>query len=168
MLAVAALLGSIAVAVPASAAPLFYSFTPTSTGAQSFTFNLDSQPAPLSSMPFQFTARVQNFTRNGVAQSALTSFEFYTDLNFGGLYSLNIGSFSGPQLFSGPASAPTLLTGRFTLFDGPLGSSGVLNVTSVVAAVPEPGTWAMMIVGVGLAGSVVRRRKIITRVSYTG
>lgn len=161
-----ALLGSTAVTVPASAAPLLYSFTPTSPGAQSFTFNVDSQPVPLASAPFQFTARVQNFTSNGVARNVITNFDFYTPLNLGGLFSLNIGSFSGPQLFSGTTSAPILLAGRFTLSDGPFGSSGILDVTSVAAAVPEPGSWAMMIVGVGLAGSVIRRRKVITRVSY--
>ena len=43
-----------------------------------------------------------------------------------------------------------------------------LKLTSVVAAVPEPATWAMMIVGFGLVGGAMRRRKSLTatRVSY--
>ncbi|QQV78885.1 PEP-CTERM sorting domain-containing protein [Sphingomonas aliaeris] len=34
------------------------------------------------------------------------------------------------------------------------------------AAVPEPATWAMMIVGFGLTGCVLRRRRISTKVSF--
>lgn len=34
------------------------------------------------------------------------------------------------------------------------------------AAVPEPATWAMMIVGFGLMGGVLRRRRISTKVSF--
>jgi hypothetical protein len=162
----AALLGLIATAVPASAATLFYNFTPTTAGAQSFTFNVDSNPALLSSTPFQFTASVQNVTVSGVARSGITSFDFYSAIGNGGLFSSSIGSYGGPQLFSGAVSAPTLLTGRFSLSGGPSGASGILNVTSVVTAVPESGTWAMMIVGLGLAGSSLRRRKVTTRISY--
>jgi hypothetical protein len=38
-----------------------------------------------------------------------------------------------------------------------------LNVTSDVGAVPEPATWAMMIMGFGLAGAAVRRRRAFAR-----
>ena len=37
--------------------------------------------------------------------------------------------------------------------------AGTLNVTPTVGAVPEPGTWAMMLVGFGAAGVAMRRRK---------
>ena len=39
-------------------------------------------------------------------------------------------------------------------------------VNGIAAAVPEPATWAMMLVGFGLAGSAMRRRKTIGRISY--
>ena len=166
VIAAAALLGTIAVAVPASADPLLYSFTPTLAGAQSFTFNMDSKPSPLASTPFQFTARSQNLTVNGIARTGIFDFDFYTIAGSGGLFSTSLGSYLGPQLFSGTTSAPTLLTGNFTLTGGPSGAGGILTVKSLVAAVPEPGTWAMMIVGLGLAGSAMRRRKATMRVSY--
>ncbi len=35
------------------------------------------------------------------------------------------------------------------------------------SAVPEPGIWAMMIVGFGLVGGAMRRRKVPTKLSYT-
>lgn len=41
---------------------------------------------------------------------------------------------------------------------GPDGASGFDYVTSV-SAVPEPSTWAMAIVGLGLAGAMLRRRQ---------
>ena len=44
---------------------------------------------------------------------------------------------------------------------------GTLSPAQVVAAVPEPGTWAMLIVGFGIAGAGLRRRKtkVTTRVA---
>ena len=72
----------------------------------------------------------------------------------------------------------TVNTGSFAnvdrvVFDGLGGQGGfeldnvVLN--SAVAAVPEPATWAMMLVGFGGIGFAMRRRKngVTTRVAYS-
>ncbi|MGH6998130.1 MAG: PEPxxWA-CTERM sorting domain-containing protein, partial [Phenylobacterium sp.] len=40
--------------------------------------------------------------------------------------------------------------------------SGVQTIASLSSAVPEPATWAMMIMGFGLVGSAVRRRNLLT------
>ena len=41
------------------------------------------------------------------------------------------------------------------------------SIAGTVGAAPEPATWALMIVGFGLAGAALRRRqKVTTRVSY--
>jgi hypothetical protein len=46
---------------------------------------------------------------------------------------------------------------------GPFTSSFVnASSTAVVAAVPEPGTWAMMLLGFGTAGVAMRRRRRVT------
>jgi hypothetical protein len=37
---------------------------------------------------------------------------------------------------------------------------------SITPAVPEPATWAMMILGMGAVGCAMRRQKVTTRVSY--
>lgn len=43
---------------------------------------------------------------------------------------------------------------------------GVFAVTDVTAAVPEPTTWAMMLVGFGMIGATARYRRRATRVVY--
>lgn len=70
----------------------------------------------------------------------------------------------GSQLYSGSEETPTLLTGTFALteFQGP--GTYTLVVRDLSAAVPEPGTWALMIGGFGLVGAGMRRKK--TKVSY--
>jgi hypothetical protein len=43
-----------------------------------------------------------------------------------------------------------------------------INVTATAGAVPEPATWAMMLVGFGALGMVMRRRsQPVARVSFT-
>ncbi len=49
-----------------------------------------------------------------------------------------------------------LTTGSATLI-GALGTQGITGIT--IAAVPEPGTWAMMLIGFGAIGVAVRRRR---------
>lgn len=43
---------------------------------------------------------------------------------------------------------------------------GELSLTSAVSAVPEPGAWVLMIVGFGLVGASMRRRRLTTTVCY--
>lgn len=59
----------------------------------------------------------------------------------------------GPQLFSGSTHTPTLLEGAFVT------SGGDLSITPVGAAVPEPQSWALMILGFATAGAALRRRR---------
>ena len=64
-----------------------------------------------------------------------------------GFFSLN-NNFFGVNLASGSA---TLI--------GALGTQGITGIT--IAAVPEPGTWAMMLIGFGAIGVAVRRRRSV-------
>lgn len=61
----------------------------------------------------------------------------------------------GPQLYSGPTSSPTFLKGDFST------SGGALSISPVGAAVPEPASWALMIIGFGAAGLGLRRRRAL-------
>lgn len=51
-------------------------------------------------------------------------------------------------------------------FQGTSAGFGAFGGTLTFAAVPEPATWALMILGFGLVGGVMRRRERETRVRY--
>jgi hypothetical protein len=61
---------------------------------------------------------------------------------------------------------PTRTLVGFSLFGNSSGESPVTRVDNVVidvaGGVPEPGTWAMMILGFGLTGLVMRRRRRVS------
>lgn len=70
-------------------------------------------------------------------------------------FDCNIFDLYGPQLFTGPLTAPTFQLGSYnmTTFGGePLG-------TLTISVVPEAASWAMMIAGFGLVGAGLRRRR---------
>lgn len=63
-------------------------------------------------------------------------------------------------LFSGPASNPTFNLGTVALSGGFLAGPASLTISRApVTAVPEPGTWAMMLLGFGAIGMATRRRR---------
>jgi len=161
---VAALLGSAVMASPAMAAPLLYNFISTVADRPSFSFNVDSNPVATDVSGSRFDTLVQNYNQN--VSSPSRSIRFYTTVELGGFD--NSFSYFGPQLFSGTTASPTLLTGNFTLFTnaGMTNVAGNLSVTDLTAAVPEPATWAMMLVGFGMIGATARYRRRATKIAY--
>jgi hypothetical protein len=67
-----------------------------------------------------------------------------------------IGTFVSANTYAG-GSGPYSVTTRYSLNAPTIGSS--LSTISVSGAVPEPGTWALMIAGFGGAGAMLRRRR---------
>jgi len=51
------------------------------------------------------------------------------------------------------------------LIFGP-GAGSFNSTVSITAAVPEPATWGMMLIGFGMIGAVIRRRKALPTVRY--
>lgn len=49
--------------------------------------------------------------------------------------------------------------GSFSSFGTYAGQNGGTMIVSAVGAAPEPGTWAMLILGFGVAGTALRRRR---------
>jgi hypothetical protein len=69
---------------------------------------------------------------------------------------------SGAQLYTGSELTPTFLLGTFSLVNGVTGlGSYTLTIAecAVCTAVPEPDTWAMMLIGFGVVGGALRSRR---------
>ena len=160
--AVAAMLLS----VPAHAATLFnFSATAASDSVFNFSFSIDDI-ADLSANEIGLRVGVGDIAvDNGLDFGAISNgfATFVTAASGGGLQlddaTYLYADFSGPQLFSGSVDMPTFLLGNFTLFGSDGNSVGTIAVTSDVAAVPEPASWAMMLVGFGAVGYSLRRRR---------
>lgn len=148
----------------ASAEPLLFSFE---DSAGSFSFVLDRNPAGVNTLDSDqfFIGAVSN-------TFSATPFDvyFFTAAFGGGItFADNTGfalsdtlgflAFTSLQLFNGTTSAPSFITGSFDLTG--FNSDSVPSATLVisVAAVPEPSTWAMMILGFTGLGFMAYRRK---------
>lgn len=154
----------LAVAAAAQAAPLLF----TLEGSRNAVFRLDSNPTPSS-----FTSLQTNFTN--VAGNFGGVDTVASLVNFGrsdGVFSaaaLNIQApglgftqFSGPEIFSGTTENPIFSTGVFNLNNPFFGGPATLTISEIGggigSAVPEPASWAMLIVGFGLVGTAARSR----------
>ena len=162
-----------AVATPAHAETLIFDFTgQTLTGPVMATFQLDSNPVPdriNDQSAFGFGQIFFNNvpgTFNGVNQTA-GSISFGTGIASAFQITgsaAGFAQFGGDDVFTGAFNAPVFSPGTFT-FGG--FSRGTLTVSRAVAAVPEPATWAMLILGFGLIGGAMRRRRTMNvNVSY--
>jgi hypothetical protein len=150
--------------VPANASPLLFSFSGPSGTAS---FQLDSKPSPDYVNSISFLPGSDQFGFNNVAGTFNGSPGVASTINFGeGIYAsfnilapgLGFTQFSGPTLFSGPASSPAFSAGSFTLIN-PFFGNGKLVISPAPNAVPEPATWAMLLFGLGLTGAASRYRR---------
>lgn len=176
------------VAVPASAATVVtygainpsgaVTLTPAGPGAVASPISFDVSGTGDFTAVFSFTNPFTTARANGSA-----SFNFDPDvlLFTGGTFS-NGGSFAvggvggiGSSIqvdsFGMPAGPQTLtLQGRLNPLATPDGGNnfarvgGSITLTAVAAAVPEPATWALFILGFGAVGATLRRRSGAVRV----
>lgn len=172
-LMIGAAAAALALPAAASAETLVFDFT---GGDRSFNFMLEQGQVPDSSQTFaganQITFNNVSGSFNGVVTSsnlANVSFGqiFFAPININAT-GFGFGNFGGPDLFNGSRTNPMFKLGTFNLIQANTGAGtggGVLRISQAAAAVPEPGTWAMMILGFGLVGGTMRRRTKV-RVSY--
>ncbi len=166
-------------AAPASAVVLLYELRGSQPDDYSATFEFDTDMMATNALSssIRYNGLSIDFTRpnSSVLENATfanTGVTFRTLQNQGGLFLGFLGGFPsgfqvfGPQLFEGPTSNPTFLTGTFGLSDisrqrttDPLQVNYTLSISEVTGAVPEPGTWALMLFGFGTIGWAMRTRK---------
>jgi hypothetical protein len=147
-LCAAALLAS----TPASATIINF----TVTGDDTASWSIDDTVAPsfVDADTFVYSA---DMTVNGTP-TGIVGITFYDDAFSGGIYGGGFG-FLSPQLFSRPTSSPTFLLGTFNAIGFPDDSRSYTVTISAEGGVPEPSTWAMMLVGFGGIGYSMRARR---------
>lgn len=155
-------------AMPATAAPLLYTYYENGSQTARFTFILDDKPSVTTLL--NGTSKVgfgayTNLTLSPMNQPLAYYIEFYTVGTGGGFAALGASgdSMVGAQLFSGSLTNPTMLTGRFNLVNQ---FSPFQTAVLTVAAIPEPTTWAMMLVGFAMVGATVRYRRRSSRITF--
>lgn len=141
----------------------FWPATPASTsgGVAGLTTGpyLDLAPGAVVSASSTFANTTSN-TQTAAFQvpgSHILGFRFFNEstnaVNYGYMTTISEGATGFPHTITGWA------------FED---SGGAITIPSVSGAVPEPATWAMMLMGFGAIGAAMRRRRATTlRVSYS-
>ncbi len=158
-------------AAPASAATLLFELS----GPSSATFTLEVDPVVPDSVNDQPLAGGSQIFFDDVS-GLFNGTPGTADINFGTgpiIAALNINSpdisaqLGGTDLFSFVDGQAVFNLGTFAFFSFTAGRS-TLTISEVQAAVPEPATWAMLLLAFGMLGGAMRhaKRKQTLSVSY--
>ncbi len=151
------LLAAAAILLPATA-QASVKFKVTGGGPlDSYSFAIDGAFAPnaFSAHSFSVTDVASQGDIGFGVTDYLADYNFYDTTQGGGFdggYAINV--YPGAQLFTGLTSAPRFQNGTYALVDY-YGQATTLTINGV----PEPTSWALMIVGLGMSGASLRRRR---------
>lgn len=182
LIAIALTASAFAAAAPAWAAPLLFQIS----GDQTYAFIIDSNPVPSNVSDGKGFFTISNVAGTFGANGLFANASFFRtgaaaqdggiELDIpGGNFFFAGTVFLAPenqkfpgQLFIGTLSAPIFKLGEFVLLDQ-TGTKQRLSISAApLSAVPEPATWAMMLLGFGMVGFGLRRRaaRVTTRVAF--
>ena len=154
-------------ALPATASPILFQLA----GGKTASFIIDSAAVPdfFSAGAFGNQISYNNVagTFAGAAGTGTIGFgtNIFAQLNIGGT-ALGFTQYGGPDLFTLVNNKPVFNFGTFNLSSITSGAA-TITISAAAGAVPEPATWAMMLVGFGGLGFAMRRRaKVVTRVRF--
>jgi hypothetical protein len=140
------------------------------TGGYAANWRIDTATPPFSSDASGFTYSQVMGTFPG-ARSLGVDIDFLASLSGGGLRLTDAEEGTiftwagGSQLFDGATSAPSFRLGTFSLLDRN-GNAATLSISDpAAAAIPEPASWAMMMIGFAASGMAVRRRTVRVRLA---
>ena len=153
----------------ASAAELIFDWD-AAGGGRDLQFVLDSEPTPdsLGGNYFVIYDVIDLLTAE-----VLDQIEFFAVADGGGFAArdssfLIIANATGDQLFTGAVGDPVFKTGTFQLAPySTADTGGTLTISAITPAVPEPSTWAMMLLGLFMIGGVMRHRPKVRNVSVS-
>ncbi len=163
VIAAAAAMAMAISAAPASAETFLFKLS----GSRNATFSFDPVATSPSFRNSTFIGDQLAFdavpgTFGGVVGTARISFgnNLVADLN---IQNANLGftQFSSPDFFRLVGTQPVFTPGTYNLTSIGSGAS-TLSISQLAGAVPEPATWAMMILGFGVVGGALRRRRKMT------
>jgi hypothetical protein len=158
LLAGALCAASLFAASPAAAGVTYF----TVTGDADVSFSLDDSAAPSSfdADSFSYSGPV---LFNGSPD--FFSFTFYDTAFSGGIQIGPLGVL-GPQLYSGTTADPTFLLGTYALGGYTQEESYMLTISDTAPGVPEPATWAMMLIGFGAIGFGMRAQRARPKLAH--
>jgi opacity protein-like surface antigen len=123
-------------------------FTTAQSFADVFTINLSD--SYLLSITAAFNGGPINFTQAGLYDSLDNLLDTITFDNAATFFSLGAGSYK--LKLAGTAASKAVYSG---------------NIFIEPTAVPEPASWSLMVVGLGLLGATMRRRQRVARVAFS-
>ena len=160
ILAGAAAAAALSVAAPAQATVTMTNYAISGTGTGTFTLSYDSTTSAYSlvTLDFSLAGSTYDTSNSGIAVNG-------SDLVLGAFAGGGVltvdGTFNDFWLWFDPTLASQSVSGFNAYYGTGTGllRAGSYTVTQVTAGVPEPATWALMLLGFGGMGLVVRRRR---------